>query len=43
MAASSLYKRKNPLGDFHRRVKAKVGQEKTGISTAGKMAILEAT
>lgn len=40
MAANSLYRSQNPLGDFYRRVKAKQGAGKAVVATARKIAVI---
>ena len=40
MAVSSMYRSKNPLGDFYRRIKAKAGPGKAVVATARKIAII---
>lgn len=40
VAANALYRSKNPLGDFYRRIKAKSGAGKAVVATARKLAII---
>jgi transposase len=40
MAANSLYRSQNPLGDFYRRIKAKQGAGKAVVATARKIAVI---
>jgi transposase len=40
IAANSLYKSQSPLGDYFRRLKAKVGAGKAVVATARKLAII---
>lgn len=40
MAASSLYRSQNPLGDFYRRIKSKQGAGKAVVATARKLAVI---
>ena len=40
IAASSLYRSQNPLGDFYRRLKAKQGAGKAAVATARKIAVI---
>jgi len=40
MAANSLYHSKSPLGDYYRRLRAKVGAAKAVVATARKLAII---
>jgi hypothetical protein len=40
MAANSLYRSQNPLGDFYRKIKARHGPGKAVVATARKIAII---
>ena len=40
MAANSLYRSQNPLGDYYRRIKAKQGAGKAVVATARKIAVI---
>ena len=40
MAANSLYRSQNPLGDFYRRIKARQGPGKATVATARKIAVI---
>jgi transposase len=40
IAANSLYRSQNPLGDFYRRIKAKQGAGKAVVATARKIAVI---
>ncbi len=40
LAANSMYRAQNPLGDFYRRIKARSGPGKAVVATARKLAII---
>jgi len=40
MAANSLYRSQNPLGDYYRRIKARQGAGKAVVATARKLAVI---